>query len=243
MTKLVIAYDKGTFDGNDHRLLALLAQLPNVMVKVGLEAIYARLSGTSIADLVLGTCQQHGVGVFFDAKLSDIGNTVAGASEQICRRAGVWMFSVMASISDNALRAAKEASAVFDVLCVGITVLTDIDRNNSYPIFSTYPTAKVCDFARRAREHNLGGIVCSGGDLWELRERGLNRQLLTVAADIRPPWYDSSKDDQKRTTTPAEAVRLGADYIVVGLPIMRQETIDKRLDAVKRILDEMASAA
>jgi orotidine-5'-phosphate decarboxylase len=85
-----------------------------------------------------------------------------------------------------------------------------------------------------ALANGLDGVVCSAHEIADLRN-SFGDELKLVVPGIRPAW--SSADDQKRIVTPAEALRLGADYLVIGRPITRAEDPPA---AARRILDEMA---
>jgi orotidine-5'-phosphate decarboxylase len=91
---------------------------------------------------------------------------------------------------------------------------------------------KLAELARRA---GLDGIVCSAKEVKKIKEN-LGEDFLTVTPGIRPAW--ASKDDQKRIVTPAEAVKLGTDYMVIGRPITRA---DDPKEAARRILEEINS--
>jgi orotidine-5'-phosphate decarboxylase len=90
--------------------------------------------------------------------------------------------------------------------------------------------------ARTALSAGCDGVVCSG---WEARaiKQALGADFLTVTPGIRPAWETIGNDDQRRVMTPAEAVRNGADYIVIGRPI--REAGDPR-EAARRVADEIA---
>ncbi len=144
--------------------------------------------------------------VFADAKLHDIPNTVANSVEKLSR-AGADMITVHASGGVEMMKAAKQNAGQSKILAV--TVLTSAEANSR----------KTVRLAHEAIKANVDGIVCSGHDLPTIRKIPRSKFLLKVVPGIRPSWY-KKKDDQKRTITPLKALELGADYLVIGRPIL-----------------------
>ncbi|MDP3730979.1 MAG: orotidine-5'-phosphate decarboxylase [bacterium] len=141
--------------------------------------------------------------VFADAKLYDIPNTVANSVRRLSA-VGADMITVHASGGIEMMRAAKENAGHSKILAV--TVLTS---------FKGSQNKIVLKLAREAEKAGLDGIVCSGHELKYVSKL----PLLKVVPGIRPKGYNR-KDDQKRTVTAEEAVKLGADYLVIGRPII-----------------------
>ncbi len=152
--------------------------------------------------------------VFYDGKFDDIPNTVAGASKAVARM-GVKMFNVHASAGIDAMMAAVENKGRSLVLAV--TVLTSREENDANLSFGGPTKAKVLQFAREAKLAGCDGIVCSPQELELLGKRRELRGLLKVTPGIRS--VNSKPDDQNRTMAAAEAIRAGADYLVIGRPI------------------------
>ena len=144
--------------------------------------------------------------VFADAKLYDIPNTVANSVKRLAL-AGADMVTVHASGGIEMMRVAKENAGHSKILAV--TVLTSF-RGSQNKI--------VLKLAREAEKAGLDGIVCSGHELKYVSKIS----LLKVVPGIRPKDYNK-KDDQKRTVTPKEAIKLGADYLVIGRPITKSK--------------------
>ena len=119
-------------------------------------------------------------------------------------------------------------------MVIGITVLTSFDDEDIEAV-GIRPTLddQVHRLAELALANSLDGVVCSAHEIADLRA-SFGDELKLVAPGIRPAW--SSADDQKRIVTPAEALRLGADYLVIGRPIFHA---DDPPAAAMRILDEM----
>ena len=185
-----------------------------------------------------------GLPIFLDLKYYDIPNTVAGA---IRGAAGLspFMLTVHVSGGPAMLRAAMAASFRLASqndgqrpLVVGVTVLTSFDEDDVEAVGMRPPLGdQVRRLAALAQASGLDGVVCSAHEIGDLRAE-FGDELKLVVPGIRPAW--SSADDQKRIVTPAEALRRGADYLVVGRPIVRA---DDPPAAARRIIDEMAGAA
>ncbi|GIX21262.1 MAG: orotidine 5'-phosphate decarboxylase [Gammaproteobacteria bacterium] len=158
---------------------------------------------------------ERGYEVFLDLKFHDIPNTVAGA----CRAAaalGVWMINVHALGGPAMLAAAREALAGLPrpPLLIAVTVLTSLDEAALAALgLPGRPADWVQRLAALAREAGLDGVVCSAHEAAALRARfGPGFRLVTPG--IRPAGVD--RGDQRRVMTPAEALRAGADDLVVG---------------------------
>jgi orotidine-5'-phosphate decarboxylase len=166
--------------------------------------------------------------VFLDLKFHDIPNTVAGAVRE-ATRLGVFMLNVHAGGGVAMMRAAAEsargAAADFKVarpLVLGVTVLTSLDRRALALEVGVPATVEqhVVDLAVRAREAGLDGVVASPQEIRALR-RALGPQWVIVTPGVRPLDRAAAADDQARTATPAAAREAGADYVVVGRPIIQ----------------------
>jgi orotidine-5'-phosphate decarboxylase len=149
--------------------------------------------------------------VFADLKLFDIPATVAAAVRQLARHE-VDFCTVHGN--DGMLRAAAGAKGSMRVLAV--TALTSLDQGDLDDLgFKCDAAALVLSRARRALECGCDGVVSSGLEVPALRA-SVDRSLITVCPGIRPVQND---DDQRRVVTPGQAIRDGADYLVVGRPI------------------------
>ena len=186
---------------------------------------------------------KRGVRVFLDLKFHDIPNTVAGAVREAARL-GVFMLNVHASGGLAMMRAAAEAvaRAASDVggsraLCLGVTVLTSLDRQALQREAGVAATveAHVLHLARLARVAGLDGCVASPREIVPLR-LSLGPSWVIVTPGIRA---SGPTHDQARTATAAAAVRAGADYLVVGRPITHAPDPAR---AAAALVDEIAVA-
>lgn len=206
----------------------------NPYLKVGME-LFGAAGPTFVSRL-----SQEGAKVFLDLKYHDIPNTVAGAVRSAVRL-GVSHLNVHCGGGEAMMKAAvaacsEEASklGVARPSLLGVTVLTSLDDQAVQQIgFPRSASAQVKHFVEMAIECGLDGVVCSAEELPLVR--GLaGPAFQTMVPGIRPAGV--SKNDQKRTLTPAEAVKLGADNLVVGRPITA--AIDP-MDALAKILAEV----
>ena len=221
--RIIVALDYGSAD----EALAIAAQLnpERCRVKVGLELFNA--AGPAI----LANLHRLGFEIFLDLKYHDIPNQVAGA----CRSAaahGVWMLNVHAGGGRRMMEAAREAVGDGDrPLVIAVTVPTSMDGGD---LAETGVVDELPDhvrlLARLARESGLDGIVCSAADLRHLT-RTFDSAFLRVTPGIR---YAENSDDQRRVATPRDAVRRGADYLVVGRPVTRARDPIAVLETIER---------
>jgi orotidine-5'-phosphate decarboxylase len=161
----------------------------------------------------------EGMPLFLDLKLHDIPNTVAGAVRSAAAL-NPHLITVHASGGTAMLRAAVEAAASAPSkrpLLLGVTVLTSLDSVDLEAAGQDADVpAQVERLALLAERAGLDGIVCSPREIGRLRAV-LRRETLIVVPGIRPEG--SAAGDQKRTMSPAEAMREGADHLVIGRPI------------------------
>ena len=211
--------------------------------KAGLELIYSTIAQAIVGDeecafsaLKLARNLAHKIGpnLFLDVKLADIPNTVGKASLAISRL-GVKYFNVHASAGIPAIKAAVENKGQSGVLVV--TVLTSLNAEQCKSIFGDEPEHKVSDFAAMILEAGADGVICSPKELKLLRANANFDDLTIVTPGVRPEWAPA--DDQKRVMTPGEAIKAGADYLVIGRPIAKAKD---PVEAAKRIADEIDKA-
>lgn len=183
-------------------------------VKIGKELFVA--AGPSVVQRV----HERGFEVFLDLKFHDIPNTVAGACRSAARL-GVWMMNVHASGGEAMLRAAREAidSVAHPPLLIGVTVLTSLGEKDLEAVgLHGSVEENVERLARLTRAAGLDGVVCSAHEVKMLRH-ATGDDFTLVTPGIR--LASDAAGDQSRVVTPLEAVRLGADYLVIGRSITR----------------------
>lgn len=224
---VIVALDAG----EEAAALALAARLDPKLcrVKVGKELFVA--AGPS----VVARLQERGFEVFLDLKFHDIPNTVAGACRSAARL-GVWMLNVHASGGAAMMRAAREAvaGAARPPLLIGVTILTSLgDADLAHLGFAGTAEENVVRLARLARASGLDGVVCSAREAPALR-RATDADFALVTPGIRLPG--SPADDQSRTVAPLEAVKLGADYLVVGRAITASADPAAALESIRNSL-------
>jgi orotidine-5'-phosphate decarboxylase len=213
---LIVALDVPDPD----RALALAARLAPVVgaVKVGLELF------TTAGPDIVRRLRAAGAAVFLDLKLHDIPNTVARAVEAAVRL-DVQMLTVhtsggraMLAAAEQAARAEAQRRGQAPPLVLGVTVLTSLDDAALAEVgVAAGAAAQVERLARLAVSAGLRGLVCSPLELPVLRA-ALPREIRLVTPGIRPPGTEAG--DQKRTLGPREALAAGADWLVVGRPIL-----------------------
>jgi orotidine-5'-phosphate decarboxylase len=182
--------------------------------------------------------------VFLDLKFHDIPNTVAQAVDAAVRT-GVWMINVHASggsaMMQAAARAAADAAAASDrpaPLVIAVTVLTSMDEQTLRQTgVARTLLDQVLELARMAQSAGMDGVVASPQETAAIRA-SCGSDFAIVTPGIRGASAGQDKNDQSRTMGPAEAVRAGATYIVVGRPIIAAP--DPKA-AARAIVEELGS--
>ncbi len=227
--RLIIALDVNTSDA----ALDIVDRLGSDVTtyKVGFELF------VSAGPAVVQRIHECGKRVFLDLKYHDIPNTVAKAAVAATRM-GVFMFNMHAS---GGLDMMRHTVATVQELCVktglarpkiiAVTMLTSMTNDalkNELNINHTVK-AQVRTLAALAQKAGLDGVVASHQETAMIKEQ-CGKQFLVVTPGIRPSW--SPPDDQRRTATPQEAIRDGADFIVMGRAIMNAEDPARALELV-----------
>jgi orotidine-5'-phosphate decarboxylase len=231
--RVIVALDAPDAD----TALALAARLdPGACrVKVGKELFVA--AGPAVVDKL----HARGFEVFLDLKFHDIPNTVAGACRSAARL-GIWMLNVHASGGEAMMRAAREAvdAGARRPLLIAVTVLTSLADADLARVGFTGSAAENAErLTRLAAASGMDGVVCSAEEAAHLR-RAIGTGFLLVTPGIR--MAPDARGDQSRVTTPAEAVRRGADYLVIGRPVTGAADPAAALDSILKSLTEASAA-
>ncbi len=182
--------------------------------------------------------QESGSGIFLDLKYYDIPNTVKGASKAAADL-GVYMFNVHASGGLEMMKAAKEGikESKNKPKIIAVTILTSFDQetmNNELNIYGDI-NAQVLHLAKLANKAKLDGIVCSANDLEYVRDK-LPKSFMYITPGIKGPNIEAGSD-QKRVTTPADAIKKGSSILVVGRAITKAKD---KVKAAIEVLDDIA---
>lgn len=209
---IIVALDVDTTD-------AALALCRNLHGKVGAWKIGLELVNSAGFD-IFDRLRDAGAGrIFYDAKFHDIPNTVAGAVRAAAKR-GVWMVNVHASGGAAMLAAARDAASDVDQppLLIAVTVLTSISDQAFRDELRGNGTVgeQALHLARLAQSTGCDGVVCSPQEVDSIR-LACGDGFATVVPGVRPAG--SATHDQARVATPAQAIRSGARYLVVGRAI------------------------
>ena len=175
--------------------------------------------------------------IFLDFKFIDINDTIEGVISGAAR-AGIEFVTVYQS--PLAIKAAKQARTSYpNPKILTVTLLTDRDQDYIRSEFNWAGT--VSDFvvkkAQMVHEAGGDGVICSPQEVCAIRAAVRDPRFLIVTPGIRPEW--STTGGHKRAGTPTAAVACGANYLVVGRPIIKA---DNPHDAAKRVIDEMQTA-
>lgn len=196
--------------------------------KIGFE--FAVAGGLVFAERLVGS----GKKVFVDLKLHDIGQTVEKATRQIAR-IGASLMTVHAY--PQTMRAAAAGRGDHELQVLAVTVLTSWDAGDVKAAgFTDTPEELVARRVAHAREAGVDGVICAPTDLATVRAIA-PRPFLAVTPGVRPAG--AALGDQKRVATPAEAIRAGADRLVVSRPVLAAP--DPRA-AAEAIVQEIATA-
>ncbi|NDQ55921.1 MAG: orotidine-5'-phosphate decarboxylase [Acidipila sp.] len=207
--------------------------------KVGLFKVGKQLF-TAEGPPALAQISSHGVGIFLDLKYHDIPNTVAGAVAAALGLPGVGMLNVHSLGGSAMMRAAARASAEAQAgrsnraILLAVTLLTSHDAGVLRELGLTgTPQTRAVKLARLARRAGLDGVVASPREIRAIRA-ACGKKFRIAVPGVRPAG--AAMNDQERVATPEEAMRAGADYLIVGRPII--EARDP-VAAAEAIIEEM----
>jgi orotidine-5'-phosphate decarboxylase len=198
--------------------------------KIGLQLFCAEGPG------VVKELRAAGANLFLDLKLHDIPHTVRHAVETIIGM-GVQMLTIHLTGGIDMCQAAVTGLSTADALLLGVTVLTSLtDDALRETGFRTVVEDEVLLLGNLAKSAGIPGLVASPKEVAVLRKH-YGSFFTIVTPGVRPVWAEAG--DQKRFVTPAEAVRAGADYLVIGRPIY--EAADPA-EALRRVIEEVEGA-
>ena len=232
--RLIVALDVDTYE-QAAPLVKEIAPLVS-WIKIG-SRLFTR-EGPRVCELV----KDHGLNLFLDLKFHDIPNTVFGAV-QSALGLEVGMMTLHTSggtaMIREAVRAVEEAGNR-DVLLLGVTVLTHLRIDDFVTLFSSTcaPREMVLNLASMAQQAGLKGVVASAKELKILKGH-LGEDFKVITPGIRLEGK-GGQDDQVRVVTPDRAIADGADYIVVGRPIIAAAD---PADACRQVIERMRSVA
>lgn len=231
--KIIIALDVDSSE----KALNLVKQLPEAAYfKIGLKLF------TKEGPPLLKKIQAMRKKIFLDLKMHDIPNTVAGAVIEAVRMQTAMMTLHSSGGKEMMKRAAEAAIEESEKrkyrrpLLLAVTVLTSLDKSDLEEIgFQEDPSSLVLRLARLAREGNMDGVVCSPMEVEPIR-REIGGDFIIVTPGVRPSW--SEAHDQKRFLSPAQAIRKGSDYLVIGRPVTAASNPE---EAFQKIIKEIRS--
>jgi orotidine-5'-phosphate decarboxylase len=238
-SSLIVALD---FDS----LSAALKFAEQVADLVGMFKIGKQLFTTAGPEAVRQVAKL-GTGIFLDLKYHDIPNTVAGAVLAAAALPGVQLMNIHALGGSAMMQAAVQAISAGVPMgedrprLLAVTLLTSMDKKAMREVgIGGTPQARVLQLAKLAKKNGVDGVVASVQEAKAIR-KACGREFLIVTPGVRPKDKSTGgkKDDQARTATPREAIKAGADFMVVGRPILA--AADPRAAAVE-IVEEIASA-
>lgn len=232
--RIVLALDVDT----PNEAMALVNKLAGYVgvFKIGMQLF------NSVGPTIVHQVHDLGGRVFVDLKLHDIPNTV-GAAGKVLTRLNSYMFNVhaaggremMVQVAEDSKQEAQKMGFAPPII-LAVTVLTSISQKElAEEMFVTGMKVEdlVVKWALMAQESGLGGVVCSPREIVPIRA-ACGPDFKIVTPGIRPLW--SATNDQKRITTPRQALDQGADYMVIGRPIVKAED---PCAAAQKIIDEL----
>jgi orotidine-5'-phosphate decarboxylase len=234
---IVVALDVDTTE----EALSLVEGLRGLvgMFKIGKQLFTT--AGPEIVRRIIGMGEK----VFLDLKFHDIPNTVAKAGVEAARL-GVSIFNLHAMGGSRMMRAAVDAVSetvererMPRPLILGVTVLTSHTQESLNEIgINRRLEDEVVALARLCKASGIDGVVASPHEIIRIREAVNNRDFVVLTPGVRPTG--AVLNDQRRVMTPAEAIRAGADFLVIGRPIT---AADDPVLAAQKILEEIEQAS
>lgn len=235
--RIVLALDTDSLEEVE-RLVTLLKDYVGCF-KVGPQLF------TSCAYDAIDLIKKHGANVYFDGKFHDIPTTVAKASSNLIKR-GVTSFSAHlaggSKMLSTTVKVAKETAKKYDMpkpTILGVTLLSSFGQRTLTEELNVKMNIDeyVSHLTTLARESQIDGVIASASEAKKIRKEFTDDFIILCPA-IRPTW--SVVNDQIRVVTPADAIKSGVDYMVVGRPITAAED---PIAAANLIIDEIEEAS
>lgn len=242
--RIIFALDYQSFDEAQPFIIALKDKVG--LFKIGWTLLLSE--GLNVLAKIQGI---DGVSdkFFLDVKYSsksveDIPQQVGGMASVIMSKIkGVEFITVHTYEGEDSVREAIRRFRTNGTKILGITVLTSLNQEALKETLGSNvtPQQRVLELAQIARTAGCDGVVCSGHEARAVRDK-FGPDFIIVTPGIRPAWLDIKKDDQKRIMTPGDAIRNGADYIVVGRPISTAKNPTEAAERAEKIAQEIAIA-
>ena len=203
-------------------------------IKVGKELF------TTAGPSIIENLSKMGFDVFLDLKFHDIPTTTAKAVKAAANM-GVWMVNLHASGGQHMMESCREileqSTLKKKPLLIAVTILTSMNQDDLNKIgISNKIEQHVLFLAKLAQKSGMDGVVCSAQEAKVLKNN-IEKNFSLVTPGIRPANY-LTKDDQCRITTPAQAIIMGANYLVIGRPITKA---NNPMSVVKTILNDISN--
>jgi orotidine-5'-phosphate decarboxylase len=219
ISPIIVALD---LDYEDSLEFAKKIDPQNCRLKVGSQLF------TQKGPRIIEELSALGFDIFLDLKFHDIPNTVASAVE-VASELGVWMLNVHTSGGSKMMQAARLAANKSDKppLVIGVTILTSLNQVDMNELGVKSISNQINNLASLAYKSSLDGIVCSAGDVKNIKSL-LGGDFLTITPGIRA--IGAPKDDQSRVSSAKQAIEDGSDYLVIGRPITQSPDPLKSLE-------------
>ncbi|MFH1846093.1 MAG: orotidine-5'-phosphate decarboxylase [Candidatus Omnitrophota bacterium] len=227
--KLIVALDVNDLKKAEE-LIDILSPVIDIF-KIGIAPF------TAFGNKVTERIEKKRKKIFLDLKVHDIPNTVQSAARNAADK-NVFMMNFHClggmKMLEAAVKGARQGVSENPPLLLGVTILTSMKQEDMNAIgISGQVREKVIELALLAKKAGLDGVVASPLEVKEIKEKA-GKEFIVVTPGIRPEW--AVKGDQKRILTPRQAIQQGADYIVVGRPILEAKDPAK---AAALIIEEM----
>ena len=174
--------------------------------------------------------------IFLDLKLHDIPNTVERALNALIKLKPI-LTTIHISGGDEMQKVSSNLKKNKTKI-LGVTILTSLNSSQTKKYYNNKNVNQlVKKFAQNAKNNNLDGIVCSPLEIKTVR-KVVGRKMLIIVPGIRLENQNNTKDDQKRILTPKEAIKLGADYLVIGRPIIESNNPLSTIIEINKSINE-----